>query len=116
VTVTDSTSYKRVGLPAIATAGTTVLGIAYAACSNKDCLISSTQGTSVRWTESRNSGSTWKPSVTVGSYQAASSRRNNEYPSAIWAGSSKRIVAWTAFGTSSGSKQRLLVRTGTGTP
>lgn len=114
--VTDSSPYKRVNSPAIAMTGTAILGIAYTACSNTSCSVSSTQGTSVRWTESRNSGGTWKASTTVGSYQASSSRRNNEHASVLWSSSTRRIVLWGSFGTSSASKDRLLLRIGTGTP
>jgi len=116
VTVSDATGYKRVNSPSITLTGTAILGIAYTACSNTSCSISSTQGTSVRWTESRNSGGTWRSSTTIGSFKVASSRRNNEHPSAIWTSSTRRVVLWGSFGTSSASKDRLLVRTGTGTP
>ena len=115
VTLNDGTTYKRLSLPAVALTGTTVIGIAYTACSASDCSDGATKGISVRWIESRDAGKTWSGNKTVGSYAASSSRRVNEYPSAVWGGSSRRIVLWTAF-SATGTTDRLVVRSGTGTP
>ena len=96
--------------------GTSTIGIAYAACSDASCGTSLTMGESVRWTESRDSGAHWSSGVNVGYWGSSTSRRDNEWPSAIFAGSSKRIVSWTSFGYQPDSPERILVRVGTGTP
>jgi hypothetical protein len=115
VALSDASTYKRLSLPAVALTGTSVIGVAYTACSASDCSVGSTKGLAVRWIESRDAGKTWSSNKTVGSYTASSSRRVNEYPSAVWGGSSRRIVLWQAF-SASGATDRLVVRSGTGTP
>jgi hypothetical protein len=116
VTLTNTTTYKNINHLAVAMSGTSVIGVAYNACSALDCSVSSTKGTSIRWAESRDSGAHWTSSTTIGSYTAGTSRRNNEQPSAIWGSSTRRIVSWTSFGTTSAYPERILVRIGTGTP
>ena len=112
----SSTTYKEANSPAIAMSGASVIGIAYTACSDDSCGDGPTMGKSIRWTESRDSGAHWSPSVNVGYWGSSTSRRNNEWPSAIFAGSSKRIVSWTSFGSAADAPERILVRVGTGTP
>ncbi|HEU0242625.1 MAG TPA: hypothetical protein VFQ75_01890 [Candidatus Limnocylindrales bacterium] len=116
VTVTDSMAYKHINHIAVAMTGTAVIGVAYNACNTLNCTVDSTHGSSIRWTESRDSGAHWTSSRTIASYAAGASRRNNEWPSAIWAGGSKRIVSWNSFGNSSAYPERILVRVGSGTP
>ena len=78
VTVTNTSTYKNINHIAVAMSGTSVIGVAYNACSALDCSVSSTKGTSIRWAESRDSGAHWASSTTIGSYTAGTSRRNNE--------------------------------------
>ncbi|HET7830159.1 MAG TPA: hypothetical protein VFL03_11425 [Candidatus Limnocylindrales bacterium] len=116
VAISNTTTYKNINHIALAMTGTSVLGVAYNACNTTGCTVDSTHGSSIRWTESRDSGVHWTSSKTIGSYATKASRRNNEWPSVVWAGSSKRIVSWNAFGTSDAYPERIVVRVGTGTP
>ena len=116
VSLNDATSYKVLYAPAIALAGTSVIGVAYSACTTTSCSLGATKGSSIRWIESRNNGSTWSSNKTVASYTSSSTRRLNEFPSVVMSSSSRRIVSWTAAGASSTSVARVLLRIGTGTP
>jgi hypothetical protein len=115
VTTTNTTSYKRVSGPSVALSGTSVIGIAYTACTRIDCSVTSTSGRSIRWIESRNAGSSWTASTTIGAWNASASRRENEFPAALWAGPTRRVVSWTAFGATDAYAERSLVRIGDGT-
>ncbi|HEY3334458.1 MAG TPA: hypothetical protein VGK16_04400 [Candidatus Limnocylindrales bacterium] len=116
VSLNDATAYKVLNAPAIALAGSSVIGVAYSACTTTGCSLGSTRGSSIRWIESRNNGSTWSSNKTVASYTASSTRRRNEYPSVVLSSTTRRIIAWTAAGASSSSNARILLRIGTGTP
>jgi hypothetical protein len=116
VSLNDATTYKVLSSPAIALAGTSVIGVAYSACTTTSCSLGATKGSSIRWIESRNNGSTWSSNKTVASYTASSTRRLNEFPSVVMSSSTRRIVSWTAAGASSSSLARVLIRIGSGTP
>jgi hypothetical protein len=116
VSVNDATTYKRVHTPAVALAGTSRIGVAYSACNTTGCAVGSTKGSSIRWLESGNNGSSWTSNKTIGSLATTSSRRINEYPSALYASTTRRLVSWTAAGQSSGSNYRIVIRQGLGSP
>jgi hypothetical protein len=80
----------------VALAGTGRVGVAWSACSRIDCSASSsgTKGVSVRWRESSDNLSTWKSAETIGSFTYSSSRRNNDYPSAVFVNTPKRFITY----------------------
>jgi len=116
VSLNDATTYKVVHSPAISLAGTSVIGVAYSACTTTTCSLGATKGSSIRWIESRTNGNSWTSSSTIASYTSSSTRRLNEYPSVVMSSSTRRIVSWTAAGASSTSTARVLIRVGSGTP
>lgn len=93
----SSTGTWRAGYgTSVALAGTGRVGVAWSSCSRIDCSASSsgTKGVSVRWRESSDNLSTWKDAQTIGSYTYGSSRRNNDYPSAVFVNTPKRYIAY----------------------
>lgn len=117
LTLSDATAYKVLHHPSIAMTATSVIGVSYEACTSIDCSASGAgAGSAIRWVESRNGGATWSKQVTVGSQTASTSRTHNEWSSAIFAGSTGRIVLWSAYGNGSSAIDRQVVRVGTGAP
>ena len=116
VTLSDATTYKKAHNPAVALTGTARIGVAYSACNTTGCDVGSSKGSSIRWLESGNNGTSWTSNTTIGSLATTSSRRINEYPSALYSSSTRRLVSWTAAGQSSTSSYRVVVRLGLGSP
>ena len=115
VSVNDATTYMKVHSPAVALAGSSRIGVAYAACNTTGCEVGSSKGVSIRWLESGNNGGSWTSNTTIGSLATTSSRRINEFPSALYASSTRRLVSWTAV-SQSGADYRVIIRLGLGTP
>jgi hypothetical protein len=101
--------------PALALSGTRGLAVAWSACTDQACFASETQGSSVRFRESTTNGATWKAARTVGSFAASPSRRWNDSPSLVLAGSRTRYVTWIASAPT-GPDKRAVVRKGVGSP
>lgn len=115
VSVNDATTYKRVHSPAVALAGSSRVGVAYAACNTSSCAVGTSKGVSIRWLESGNNGGSWTSNKTIGSLATTSSRRINEFPSALYASSTRRLVSWNAV-SQGGGAYRVVIRLGLGTP
>ena len=116
VSLTDATTYKRARTPAVALASSSRIGVAYSACNTTACDVGTAKGSSIRWIESVNNGTSWTANTTIGSLVTTSSRRINEYPSALFSSSTRRLVSWTATGQASGSNYRIVIRFGLGEP
>ncbi|HEY6569036.1 MAG TPA: hypothetical protein VIZ22_02040 [Candidatus Limnocylindrales bacterium] len=99
----------------VALAGSSRLGVAWSACTRANCAGSSAQGVNVRWRESANNGSSWKPSVTIASHGAGSDRRINDYPSALMPDSSHRLITYNTAARNF-STYRLVIERGSGKP
>ena len=116
VSLTDATTYKRARTPAVALASGVRIGVAYSACNTTACDVGTAKGSSIRWIESFNNGTSWTSNTTIGSLATTSSRRINEYPSALYSSSIRRLVSWTTTGQAPGSNYRLVIRLGLGDP
>ena len=116
VSLTDTTTYKRALTSAVALASSSRIGVAYSACNTTACNVGTAKGSSIRWIESGDNGTSWTPTKTIGSLATTSSRRTNEYPSALFSSPTRRLVSWTAAGQASGSNYRIVIRRGLGEP
>ena len=111
--VTSTSTYKYVYTTAVALAGTSSVGVAYAACRRADCSASSTTGVDVRYRQSGDNAVSWGSASTVGSYSAASTRRINDAPSLVMSSTTKRYVMYNTM-SSGGGSYRVWLRVGTG--
>ena len=111
--VSSDGTYKAAYSTAVALAGEDTVGVAFAACRRADCGGGASTGVDLRWRQSGNDGSTWGSASTVGSYAASSSRRINDFPSAVMSSTTKRYVTFTGLNKSFTS-YRIFLRVGTG--
>ena len=111
--VTSTSTYKYVYTTAVALAGTSSIGVAYAGCRRSDCTASSTTGVDVRYRQSGDNAVSWGSASTVGSYAAASTRRINDAPSLVMSSTTKRFVMYNTM-SSGGGSYRVWLRVGSG--
>ena len=106
----------RVGwTTAVALAGTSRVGVAWAACTLRSCLASSTNGVDLRWRESGTNGASWRDPVTVASHRSSPKRRYNDTPSVVMVGERKRLVLYNTA-SAHFSTYRLMIQLGFGKP
>ena len=103
---------------AVALAGTSRVGVAWAACTLRTCLASSTEGVDLRWRESGTNGASWRDPVTVASHRSSAKRRYNYAPSVVMVGERNRLIRLIGYNTASAhfSTYRLLIAQGIGKP
>jgi hypothetical protein len=111
--VSSGATYRQAYSTSIALAGTTTIGVAYAACRRSDCNASSNTGVDLRWRESVDNGATWPISQSLALYSAGSSRRINEFPSVVMSSTTKRFVMFNST-SASASTFRVKIRVGSG--
>jgi hypothetical protein len=103
-------TYKAGYAPSVALTGTSGVGVAWAACRYSDCSADSSRGVDLAWRESTTNGATWNGRVTLAN-STSGSWRFLDYPSVVWANSSRRYVLYNAT-TYSFSAYRLYIRAG----
>jgi hypothetical protein len=111
----STSTYKSGYGTSIAMAGSARVGVAWSACTRADCSAGSTKGVNIRWRESTDNGSTWKSPALIASYTASTSRRFNDYPTALM---SSKPTRWIMYNVSNAALTSFstLVEVGRGTP
>jgi len=112
-TVSSTATYKNAYTTAVALAGGSTVGVAFAACRRLDCTATSTIGVDLRWRDSPDNGATWNAAVTVASSTVNSGRRFNDFPSVVMSSTAKRFVMYNTM-SASGASYRVWLRVGTG--
>lgn len=108
-------TYKTGYGTSITMAGTARVGVAWSSCTRSDCSAGSTKGVNVRWRESTDNMANWKSPALIASYTASTSRRINDYPTAIISSKPTRWIMYTVFSATQ-STYNLVVEVGRGTP
>ena len=108
-------TYKTGYGTSITMAGTARVGIAWSSCTRLDCSAGSTKGVNIRWRESTDNMASWKSPALIASYTASTSRRINDYPTAIMSSTPTRWIMYTVLSASQ-STYSLVVEVGRGTP
>lgn len=111
----STSTYKSGYGTSIAMAGTARVGVAWSACTRTDCSAGSTKGVNIRWRESTDNGGTWKSPALIASYTVSTSRRYNDYPTAIMSSKPTRWIMYNIANASTTSFSTL-VEVGRGTP
>ena len=114
-TFSSTGTYKTGYGPSITMAGTARVGVAWSSCTRSDCSASSTKGVNVRWRESTDNMANWKSPALIASYTASTSRRINDYPTAIISSKPTRWIMYNVLSASQ-STYSLVVEVGRGTP
>ena len=108
-------TYKTGYGTSITMAGTARVGVAWSSCTRSDCSASSTKGVNVRWRESTDNMANWKSPALIASYTSSTSRRINDYPTAIISSKPTRWIMYNVLSASQ-STYSLVVEVGRGTP
>ena len=93
-------TYKTGYGTSITMAGTARVGVAWSSCTRSDCSAGSTKGVNVRWRESTDNMANWKSPALIASYTASTSRRINDYPTAIISSKPTRWIMYNALSAS----------------
>jgi hypothetical protein len=111
----STATYKTGYGTSITMAGTARVGVAWSACTRSDCSAGSTKGVNIRWRESTDNLASWKSPALIASYTASTSRRINDYPTAII---SSKPTRWIMYNVLSANQPTysLVVEVGRGTP
>jgi hypothetical protein len=99
----------------ITMAGTARVGVAWSTCTRVGCPAGSTYGVNVRWRESTDNMGSWKSPALIASYTTSTSRRTNDYPTAIISSKPTRWIMYNAFNAAA-TASSVLVEVGRGTP
>jgi hypothetical protein len=99
----------------ITMAGTARVGVAWSTCTKVGCPAGSTYGVNVRWRESTDNMGSWKSPALIASYTTSTSRRTNDYPTAIISSKPTRWIMYNAFNAAA-TASSVLVEVGRGTP
>jgi hypothetical protein len=108
-------TYKTGYGTSITMAGTARVGVAWSSCTRSDCSAGSTKGVNIRWRESTDNIASWKSAALIASYTTSSSRRINDYPTAIMSSKPTRWIMYTVLNANQ-STYSLRVEVGRGTP
>lgn len=112
----SSTSTYKTGYgTSITMAGTARVGVAWSSCTRSDCSAGSTKGVNIRWRESTDNMASWKSAALIASYTASTSRRINDYPTAIISSKPTRWIMYNVL-SASHSTYGLVVEVGRGAP
>jgi hypothetical protein len=110
-----TSTYKTGYGTSITMAGTARVGIAWSSCTRSDCTAGSTTGVNLRWRESTDNMASWKSPALIASYTASTSRRINDYPTAIISSKPTRWIMYNVLSANQ-STYSLVVEVGRGTP
>ena len=90
-------TYKTGYGTSITMAGTARVGVAWSSCTRSDCSAGSTKGVNIRWRESTDNMANWKSPALIASYTASTSRRINDYPTAIISSKPTRWIMYNVL-------------------
>jgi hypothetical protein len=111
----STATYKTGYGTSITMAGTARVGVAWSSCTRSDCSAGSTKGVNLRWRESTDNMTNWKIPALIASYTASTSRRINDYPTAIISSKPTRWIMYNVLSANQ-STYSLVVKVGRGTP